>query len=59
MIRKKEKIVNTKLTFQSRSYRNFDQESFQDKLTNADGVPFYTAEDVDQAWSFLQDVIQM
>ena len=58
IIRKKEKVVQTKATFIGLSYRNYDREIFQDILTNSDWNDFYNVEGVDQAWSYFQGIIQ-
>ena len=58
MIRKKEKSIQQKLTFLGRSYRNYDREGFQENLANSDWNGFYTAQDVDQAWEYLQKTIK-
>ena len=58
VIRKKEKVIKTKMTFSGRSYRNYERELFQENVTNADWDIFYATDRVDQAWSYFLGIIQ-
>ena len=58
IIRKKKKAPSTKTTFLGRSYRNYDRDAFQESLVNMDWERFYLTDEVEQAWSYLEDVIR-
>ena len=58
IVRKKARPANVKLAFKGRSYRNYDQELFQENLANLDWENLYECNDVDQAWNILLENIR-
>ena len=57
LLYKKSRDHRPKAQFMGRSYRNFDLNSFKNKLTEADWSPFYTATDPGKAWSLMHGLL--
>ena len=53
VLRKKARLPNIKLAFKGRSYRHYNRELFQEKLAAQDWDPFYSSDNVDQAWNIM------
>ena len=55
--RKKKKIINKKVNFEGRSYKNYIKEDFQWSMINENWEEFYKLNNVDEAWTFMKNVI--
>ena len=50
--RKRNKIINKKISFEGRSYKKYVKEDFQWSLINENWDKFYKCNDVNQAWNY-------
>lgn len=57
IIKKKESIKHNDITFQGRSYRNFNEDMFRDMLSSYNWGKFYASFDVETAWTELYQYI--
>ena len=57
LTRKRAKITYKKTSFEGRSYRNYIKEDFQWAIINENWKHFYELENVNEAWSFMKNVI--
>ena len=58
VIRKKEVTAKNNLSFTGRSYRNYEQEVFQENIVSADWDLFYIEEDPNKSWLYLLGIIR-
>lgn len=57
LVKKKEKIIRLRTSFQGRSYRDLDPELFCNTIKFYNWGRFYATENIDEAWSELYNVI--
>ena len=57
LTRKRTKIINKKINFEGRSYKNYVKEDFQWAIINENWDQLYEIEDVNEAWEFMKNII--
>ena len=55
--RKRKKMVNKKVHFTGRSYKNYIKEDFQWEIINENWDEFYKMKNVNDAWLFMKNII--
>ena len=55
--RKRKSIINKKINFEGRSYRNYIKEDYQWSLINENWDDLYKLDNVNEAWNFIKNII--
>ena len=55
--RKKNKIINKKITFKGRSYKNYNKDLFQDRLMEENWRSFFESDNPNKCWDILENKI--
>ena len=55
--RKKKKIINNKVKFKGRSYKNYIKEDFQWNIIDENWDKFYKLDDPNDAWNYYKNII--